>query len=550
MPDRDLTEPNNTLPARRIAMLWAQEEGSGRIRVQSRMRWPTVLLEDIGAVTDVVCDKGKVSVSFDQEESFARARDAWKSHGRFVLVTNALGGCDAPAERGIYRATGTAIVVDPVKRKLEVSAERIRFGEAARSSDVTVRSVRVPGLLPRKRRRRRRGGKRRKRRRKRAVDFVQTLDMSGLEIFRLGNTSLVADRLRLDASLTLSGKLRLGFFSVAECWFDISGRAALDLALGLQIDAQLQRTMDRSTPPLTLPLLAVPGIVAVGPAIQLAVGVDVTAMASLYAEATLRLDFVDTRWHVDLVDGSRSRSTGLMPNFDAAVRLGGKASLHLDPFVDVRFLLNVQLLSGLFDLNGGIKVVPKIANAFSLDSGQRLLDDMPHRPTKPVAATESPDKGPPLSLVLLDQSSAEEKAKARYRYDLVDKPLYPQSEKSKKRKGKKHKSGKVPKPFRLRPNAAAMGLVRRRVGKPVDEAEAADKSPEQQAAERKAKEGRRKSNEVAVACRDGISLKSEFRLDVIAVLATWEWNLYRESVPFFNGCYALPASRETLLIPP
>ncbi|RDA89886.1 hypothetical protein CP533_6245 [Ophiocordyceps camponoti-saundersi (nom. inval.)] len=572
MPDRDLMKPNNTQPARRVSMLWVQGQGKGRVKVTSRMRWPTVLLEDIGAVRGVACEKGMVRVRFrddDDDDAFVRARDSWTAHTRFVLVTNNLGACDAPAERGIYLANGSAVIVNLSERRLDVPAERIDFAEAARASEVTVKSVRVS---PPKQQRR--SGRRRRKRL--TTDLRPTLDMSGLEVFQFENSSLVADRLRLDASLTLSGKLRLGFFSVEECWFDIRGWAALDLALDLQIDAQLQRTFEQSTSPLTLPLLAVPGIVAVGPAVQLAVGVDVTAMASLYAEAELRLEFVNASWHVDLVDGSRSQSVGMTPVFDAAVRLGGKASLHFDPFVDMRFLLNVQLLSGLFNLNGGIKVVPRIVNAFALDDGHWVSEEEP----EPVEAIDKthvqplnlsplpplPPLPPPLiSIVLLDGEKEEEDSEPseRYKYDVVDgwqdggppRLLYPQSDKSRKRKGKK-KNGddEHNKPFRVRPlSKAAKSLSVRSPGgsrrksivddqdaATATEIESSDKSPEQVTAERKAKEGRRKSNEAASGCRDGITLKSEFRLDVIAVLANWEWNLYRRGAPFFDGCYSLP----------
>ncbi|RDA83460.1 hypothetical protein CP532_6081 [Ophiocordyceps camponoti-leonardi (nom. inval.)] len=584
MPDRDLMEPNNTQPAKRVSMLWVQGKGRGKVKVTSRMRWPTVLLEDIGAVRGgVTCEGGMVRVRFgdvgdDGDDAFIRARHSWTAHPRFVLVTNALGGCDAPAERGIYLANGSAVIVHLSDRRLDVPAERIDFAEAARASEVTVKSVRVSPPPPR---RRKRSGRRRRKRV--ATDFHPALDMSGLEVFQFENSSLVADRLRLDASLTLSGKLRLGFFSVEECWFDIRGWAGLDLALDLQIDAQLQRTFEQSTPPLTLPLLAVPGIVAVGPAVQLAVGVDVTAMASLYAEAELRLEFVNASWHVDLVDGSRSKSVGMTPVFDAAVRLGGKASLHFDPFVDIRFLLNVQLLSGLFNLNGGIKVVPRLVNAFALDDGHWVSEEEPEAIDKthvqPLGASPLaplPPLPPPLiSIVLLDQGIEQEDSEpsARYKYDVVDgwqnggppRLQYPQSEKSKKRKGKKNKGDEQDKSFRQRSNddvaaaaAAKSLLVRSTAGgrskSIVDETDATtevetvEKSPEVLIAERKAKEGRRKSNEAAAGCRDGITLKSEIRLDVIAVLATWEWNLYRRSAPFFNGCYAVPtgASSEGL----
>ncbi|RCI10848.1 hypothetical protein L249_5267 [Ophiocordyceps polyrhachis-furcata BCC 54312] len=568
MPDRDLMEPNNTQPARRVSMLWVQGTGKGRVKVTGRMRWPTVLLEDIGAVRGVTCEEGMVRVRFgdgddggggdgdgdgdDDDDAFVRARDSWMAHPRFVLVTNALGACDAPAERGIYLANGSAVTVHLSDRRLDVPAQRIDFADAVRTSQVTVKS--------------KRGGARRRRKRV-TMDLNPTLDMSGLEVFRFENSSLVADRLRLDASLTLSGKLRLGFFSVEECWFDIRGLAALDLALDLQVDAQLQRTFEQSTPPLTLPLLAVPGIFAVGPAVQLAVGVDVTAMASLYAEAELRMEFVDASWHVDLVDGSRSQSVGMTPVCDVAVRLGGKASLHFDPFVDVRFLLNVRLLSGLLNLNGGIKVVPKLVNAFALDDGHWMSEE------KPEAAIDTTHVQPPplISIVLLDQGKeGEEKdgePSARYKYDVVDgwqsggppRLQYPQSDKSKKRKGKKKRGHQQDKPFDVwqRSNAKSLSVRSTAGGRGksiVDETDATtevetvEKSPEQLAAERKAKEGRRKSNEAAAACRDGISLKSEIRLDVIAVLAKWEWNLYRRSAPFFDGCYALPtgASSEGL----
>ncbi|RCI10847.1 hypothetical protein L249_5267, partial [Ophiocordyceps polyrhachis-furcata BCC 54312] len=159
MEDRDLMEPNNTQPARRVSMLWVQGTGKGRVKVTGRMRWPTVLLEDIGAVRGVTCEEGMVRVRFgdgddggggdgdgdgdDDDDAFVRARDSWMAHPRFVLVTNALGACDAPAERGIYLANGSAVTVHLSDRRLDVPAQRIDFADAVRTSQVTVKSVRV-----------------------------------------------------------------------------------------------------------------------------------------------------------------------------------------------------------------------------------------------------------------------------------------------------------------------------------------------------------------------------------------------------------------------
>ncbi|PHH90675.1 hypothetical protein CDD83_2969 [Cordyceps sp. RAO-2017] len=175
----------------------------------------------------------------------------------------------------------------------------------------------------------------------------------------------------METNVTFSGKIKVKNFRLQECWFDMAVHAGLDLAFKLQAAEHFEQSMNKSTKPLTLPLIAVPGIVTVGPAVQFGVGVDIKATAAVSAEAKMKLNFDDAKWHLDLVNSSRSVSPGFKPTYEASVKIKEKTPVQVNPYADLRFMLNAKILS-LKDLNGGIRVAPRIANTFTTNTDREL----------------------------------------------------------------------------------------------------------------------------------------------------------------------------------
>ncbi|XP_044715149.1 uncharacterized protein HRG_11417 [Hirsutella rhossiliensis] len=446
----------NIEPKHDIAMLWKQDE-TGSVNVAK-----------------VVCDANSIKVIFKDNTAFETAQDKWPGQGQFLFVTNAQGNCDQETERGIYRADG--VTANQESKTFEIAVQKTDFKETTEDTDITVDSITMPGLS---------------RRAEFSKKFETSYDMEhSKELFNYKNVSLVADHLHIEAGVTFSGKIKMKWFSVTECWFDMSGHAALDLGLQLQLMAQFQETISKSTSPLTFPLLAVPGIITVGPAVQFGVGMDIAAIAALTAEANVKLDFPNAQWHVDLVDGEKSKSEGFTPNTEANVKLGGRASLLMDPFIDFR--------KEVFNTNpeGGEQKPAEAPSGTPRRQGGRQRR----------AGKSHGGKGP--NSIFGDD----------------DKPD----------KGKKNKNNRTTKPRKSQKQAKNDADKQE-----LQEDNKPSKTPEQKAAEKKAKELRQQSNDVAKSCSNGVHLKSEVQLDIYAFILQWEKSIFHKNFdPFFDQCYS------------
>ncbi|XP_044714575.1 uncharacterized protein HRG_11861 [Hirsutella rhossiliensis] len=495
-PDKNLMDLKNIEPKHDIAMLWKQDE-TGSVNVASQMSLPTVLLEDIGTIESVVCDANSIKVIF--KDNTARPRE------------------------GIYRADG--VTANQESKTFEIAVQKTDFKETTEDTDITVDSITMPGLS---------------RRAEFSKKFETSYDMEhSKELFNYKNVSLVADHLHIEAGVTFSGKIKMKWFSVTECWFDMSGHAALDLGLQLQLMAQFQETISKSTSPLTFPLLAVPGIITVGPAVQFGVGMDIAAIAALTAEANVKLDFPNAQWHVDLVDGEKSKSEGFTPNTEANVKLGGRASLLMDPFIDFRFMLNAQLFMGLANINGGVGIKPKIANTVTVDASKEVFN------TNPEGGEQKPAEAPPQEL-----PGGKEDASGRAGKSLGGKgpnSIFGDDDKPDKGKKNKNKFGRTVAANTVRGLISRTTKPRKSQKQAKNDADKQElqednkpsKTPEQKAAEKKAKELRQQSNDVAKSCSNGVHLKSEVQLDIYAFILQWEKSIFHKNFdPFFDQCYS------------
>jgi len=73
------------------------------VHVELEMQIPAVLLEEVASIKNVSCSSGSVSVFFTTREGFEAAVATWVGKGDLVFFTNHLGGCDAEAERGVFK---------------------------------------------------------------------------------------------------------------------------------------------------------------------------------------------------------------------------------------------------------------------------------------------------------------------------------------------------------------------------------------------------------------------------------------------------------------
>lgn len=70
--------------------------------ISLQMKWPSVLLEEISAVKNVVCSDSSVAVTFADVAAYEMSVVKWPPIGKFIFVTNHLGNCDVEFERGLF----------------------------------------------------------------------------------------------------------------------------------------------------------------------------------------------------------------------------------------------------------------------------------------------------------------------------------------------------------------------------------------------------------------------------------------------------------------
>lgn len=94
----------NIALAHNVTMLYGNNDtsDSSLVNVTLSMNLPTVILENIGAISSVDCSDDSVTVIFNNTASYDASVEDWFDDGNFVMVTNHMGDCDAEVERGFF----------------------------------------------------------------------------------------------------------------------------------------------------------------------------------------------------------------------------------------------------------------------------------------------------------------------------------------------------------------------------------------------------------------------------------------------------------------
>ncbi|KAK7402560.1 hypothetical protein QQX98_011698 [Neonectria punicea] len=358
-PDVDTTSIRNIVPSKNISMNWGTQ-GNGLVNVSLEMNHPTVLLEEIDGIDTVDCEPSSVSITFSDKDAFAEALEDWSDDESFILVTNHLGDCDAENERGFFLAK--SITSDSDSLTVVASGEKSDIESTAAYTEITFSSI--PTVQS-----------------KRAI----TVGADGLT---LSNTlalppatslysyapylSVTADNANLTTAITFSGKLRYSILKakVYELSFDVDTYASADLGITIDVTAPYSQNVVYDPAPLTYSIVNVPGIVSLGPALDFAIGVDISANAAVTLTTDFGVKIEDGNFHLDFLDSSNSSVTGWTPAFTANANISEKAAASIDPYVDITVMLEFKLLGGLLDLSGGVTAQPKFNNDFVLSASQ------------------------------------------------------------------------------------------------------------------------------------------------------------------------------------
>jgi hypothetical protein len=110
-PSCDRSDPKNIVPKSNLTLFYGSNDTStpdSNAQISLRMKYPSVLLEEILSVHSVVCSDTGVIVTFDNMAGYEKSMIEWPASGDFVLFTNHLGNCDTEFERGLFLVGGLA----------------------------------------------------------------------------------------------------------------------------------------------------------------------------------------------------------------------------------------------------------------------------------------------------------------------------------------------------------------------------------------------------------------------------------------------------------
>lgn len=100
----DKTNIYHVTPRENVTILYGNNitDDNSLVNITLNMNYPTVILENIDAVSTVDCSDTSVAVTFNDTASYEATLSDWYADGDFVLITNHLGDCDAELERGFF----------------------------------------------------------------------------------------------------------------------------------------------------------------------------------------------------------------------------------------------------------------------------------------------------------------------------------------------------------------------------------------------------------------------------------------------------------------
>lgn len=132
------------------------------------------------------------------------------------------------------------------------------------------------------------------------------------------------------------------------------------LALGIVASYEDTFTYERQLAALPLSPLSIPGVITLGPQLAVSAGGDLTVQAQGQLLAGLRLDFDNLGVNLDLVDRSRSSTSGLDPRRTPIFQAQGSVAVTAEAFLRASLEFAIDVLNGKFKLAAGINERPSV----------------------------------------------------------------------------------------------------------------------------------------------------------------------------------------------
>ncbi|TLD21325.1 hypothetical protein PspLS_09241 [Pyricularia sp. CBS 133598] len=317
------------------------------VEVDGKMKFPSIVLENINTVKSVTCTKGLVNIVFTNQDAFETSK-LWPNN-KFILITADSGGCAPAGERGLFLVT--SIKFDDKAKTLIASADPTTVDKVMENAHVkwTKKST-APNNA--------------------GMNFPINIDLSGTDIAKKGPLSLKADVAKFTGSVGFSGSLDFDFLTgkLKQMTGDMNYNSVLALNLSAALTAKdSQSTMHQFAPvEAKVATFSIPGILDVGPILTFGLGVEFGAKGEIKVATGMRSEIKDSTVHIDFLDAKKSTVTGWKPVTSiSASKFSADVSLQINPFATLNVAMGVRAFGKLVDLTANVETKPTLVNSFN-----------------------------------------------------------------------------------------------------------------------------------------------------------------------------------------
>jgi hypothetical protein len=176
--------------------------------------------------------------------------------------------------------------------------------------------------------------------------------------------SVVANTASFTSSARFTGHLAYNFWTVnvEQLYFDLDVAFDANLDLTSVINGSYSHDFEYAPSSLAVAPISIPGILTLGPALDFAIGAQLSADAGVNLVTQTEVSLQDGNVHVDLLNETNTGTSGWTPQSSASATLDVEATVQLNPYVLLGVELAVDFLGGLLDLSSGINANATLAN--------------------------------------------------------------------------------------------------------------------------------------------------------------------------------------------
>lgn len=317
--------------------------------VHASMKYPSVLLENIEALSGVRCSATGVVLTFNNSAEYTESLAIWPTSD-FILFTNHLGDCDAENERGVYLVEDLAY--DNSSLTITATANKTELKDQLDDAYIDFNSI--ADTTPTKR----------------GISASVSADLSGATLIKTDPLTIVANEAKLESTIKLNGHVHYNFlkFKLEEFYIDVDYSSLLNLNVSAKVHAEYSTDLYNYTPlSASVSAFTIPGVIDVGPMIEFGLGIEFAASGTVEASVDLQSQLTNSNVHLDFLDAGKTTASGWTPTNTVGTHVSAEVDLQINPYADLKLAMGVNLFSGLLDLSAGIEAKPTIVNAFSVD---------------------------------------------------------------------------------------------------------------------------------------------------------------------------------------